>query len=93
MAREGTIAGCSRLSGQLSTGPTEPGLDPKVSSLERAFQLAGSGQVASVEDIRKRLKMEGYDQEVVNGGPSLTLQLRNRIKAARRLHRSSNDLK
>jgi hypothetical protein len=68
-------------------------MDPKVSALERAFQLAGSGQVATVDDIKKSLKLEGYDQQVVDGGPSLTSQLRNRIKAARRLHRSSNDLK
>jgi hypothetical protein len=68
-------------------------MDPKVSSLERAFQLAGSGKVATVDDIKKTLKLEGYEPQAVNGGPSLTLQLRNRIKASRRLHRSSNDLK
>jgi ABC-type protease/lipase transport system fused ATPase/permease subunit len=60
-------------------------MDPKVSALERAFQLARSGRVANVDDIKKRLKLEGYDQQVVDGGPSLTSQLRNRIKAARLL--------
>jgi hypothetical protein len=68
-------------------------MDPKVSALERAFQLAGSGQVASVDDIKKRLMLEGYDHQVVNGGPSLSSQLRERIKAARRRHLSSNELK
>ena len=58
-------------------------MDPRVSALERAFQLAGSGQVATVDDIKKRLKLEGYDPQVVNGGPLLASQLRQRIKAAR----------
>jgi len=37
-------------------------MDPKVSALERAFQLARSGQTASIDDIRKRLKREGYEE-------------------------------
>ena len=60
-----------------------PAMDPKVSALERAFQLARSGRVATVDDIKKRLMVEGYDYQVVNGGPSLASQLRERIKAAR----------
>jgi hypothetical protein len=91
MAREGTIAAAFAFVWAGRYKATEPGMDPKVSSLERAFQLAGSGQVATVDDIKKTLKLEGYDQEVVNGGPSLTLQLRNRIKAARRRTQSSSD--
>jgi hypothetical protein len=59
-------------------------MDPKVSALERAFQLAGSGQVATIDEIKKRLKLEGYDHQFVNGGPVLAAQLRDRIKAARR---------
>ena len=59
-------------------------MDPKVSALERAFPLAGSGQVATIDEIKKRLKLEGYDHHVVNGGPVLAAQLRDRIKAARR---------
>ena len=35
-----------------------PNMDPKISALERAFQLAQSGQVASIDDIKKRLKRE-----------------------------------
>jgi hypothetical protein len=33
-------------------------MDLNLSALERAFQLARSGQVSNVEDIRKRLKQE-----------------------------------
>ena len=33
--------------------------------------------MATVDDIRKRLKREGYDERaVLDGGPSLTTQLR-----------------
>ena len=58
-------------------------MDPNLSALERAFQLARSGQVSNVEDIRKRLKQEGYDANAVYIGPSLKAQLRDLIKAAR----------
>jgi hypothetical protein len=55
----------------------------KVTALERAFQLARSGHLATIEDIKKRLKQEGYDQRAVaDGGPSLTMQLRRLIRAA-----------
>ena len=70
-----------------------PDMDPKVSALERAFQLAGSGQVVTVDDIKKRLKVEGYEQSVVDGGPLLGAQLRARIKTATGRPRSLNDLK
>jgi hypothetical protein len=56
-------------------------MDPKVSALERAFQLARSGQVASIDDIKKRLKREGYEK-AVDGGPSLAGQLRKLISEA-----------
>jgi hypothetical protein len=58
-------------------------MDPKVSALERAFQLAKSGQVSNVEDIRTRLKREGYDAREDLVGRSLKSQLRDLIKAAR----------
>jgi hypothetical protein len=54
----------------------------KASPLERAFQLARSGRVAKIDDIRKQLKHEGYDESVVDGGPSLKSQLRNLIKVS-----------
>ena len=58
-------------------------MDPKVSALERAFQLARSGQAATTADIKKRLKREGYEENAVDGGPSLTGQLRKLIREAR----------
>jgi hypothetical protein len=57
-------------------------MDPNLSALERAFQLARSGQVSNVEDVRKRLKQEGYDANAVYVGQSLRTQLKNLIKAA-----------
>jgi hypothetical protein len=57
-------------------------MDPKVSALERAFQLARSGQAASIDDIKKRLKREGYEEKAVDGGPSLAGQLRKLINEA-----------
>jgi hypothetical protein len=55
-------------------------MDPKVSALERAFQLARSGQAATITDIKKRLKREGYEEKAVDGGPSLARQLRKLIR-------------
>lgn len=57
-------------------------MDSKVTALERAFQLARSGRMTTVEDIKKRLKQEGYDERVVDGGRSLTTQLRGLIRTA-----------
>jgi hypothetical protein len=51
-------------------------MDSKVTALERAFQLARSGKMATIEDIKKRLKQEGYDERVVTDGRrSLTMRL------------------
>jgi hypothetical protein len=59
-------------------------MDPKVSALERVFQLARSGQVANIEDIKKRLKREGYQVSAAAfEGLSIRSQLRGLIKAAR----------
>jgi hypothetical protein len=58
-------------------------MDPKVSALERAFQLARSGRVAKFDDIKKQLKQEGYDEKALDGGPSLRMQLRKLIREAR----------
>jgi hypothetical protein len=49
----------------------------------RPFQLAEAGQITTIGDTRKRFKLEGYDERVVDGGRSLISQLRVRIKAAR----------
>lgn len=51
-------------------------------ALERAFELAESGSCDSVDDIRKRLKSEGFSLTQVTGG-SLMKQLRELIRAAR----------
>ena len=56
-------------------------MESKVTALERAFQLARSGRMATIDDIRKRLKQEGYDAWVVTG-PSLTMQLRELISTS-----------
>ncbi len=58
-------------------------MDHRVAALERAFQLARSGRVARIDDIRKQLGREGYDDRAVDGGRSLLSQLRELIKAAR----------
>jgi hypothetical protein len=57
-------------------------MDPKISALERAFQIAESGRVSDIKHIRAQLKREGYDERVLDSGRSLTLQLRGLIKAA-----------
>jgi hypothetical protein len=56
---------------------------PNVSALERAFQLAKSGLMSNVADIRVTLKREGYDAQGDLVGRSLKSQLRDLIKAAR----------
>jgi hypothetical protein len=57
-------------------------MDPNLSALERAFQLARSGRVAQVGHIKQQLRREGYNERAVEG-PSLSSQLRNIIKIAR----------
>ena len=55
-----------------------------VTALERAFDLTRSGRVADVEEIRKRLRVEGYDQTIIQGGSLIANQLRDIITAASR---------
>jgi hypothetical protein len=57
-------------------------MDPTVNALERAFQLARSGDYVSVEDIRKQLHNEGYSAAQVTGG-TLVKQLLALIREAR----------
>ncbi len=47
----------------------------KPGGVARAFELAKSGDCASVKDIRKRLHAEGYSQRQIEGA-SLIKQLR-----------------
>jgi hypothetical protein len=58
-------------------------MDTYRTALERAFELAKSGQCTTVEEIKKKLKAEGFqDNQVV--GRTLTKQLRELIDAAKR---------
>jgi len=50
-------------------------------ALERAFDLARSGECATVQDVRQRLKADGYSDAQVSG-PMLTKQLRELCNAA-----------
>jgi hypothetical protein len=52
------------------------------SALERAFELARSGRVASIETIKLILKREGYDGAQL-AGPHLIRQLRLLIYSTR----------
>ena len=56
-------------------------MNPNVSSLERAFQLAKSGRYPDIWQIKLRLKSEGYAQDQVEGR-SLLRQLREIIRLA-----------
>jgi hypothetical protein len=57
-------------------------MENNITTLERTFQLAGSGECASVPEIKKRLKAEGYSTAPVIGG-TLLKQLAALIKASR----------
>jgi hypothetical protein len=50
-------------------------MQSNVTALERAFQLASSGEYHSVSEIRRRLKLEGYSSHQITG-PELQRQLR-----------------
>src|ERR1700684_2632783 len=45
-----------------------------VSAIERAFELARSGECKTIAQIRSRLSREGYDQDQILG-PQLSRQL------------------
>jgi hypothetical protein len=55
-------------------------MDPRATELERAFQLAKSGECRSVDEIRKKLNQEGYYGTQVTGR-SLLRQLQALISA------------
>ena len=57
-------------------------MDPNVSTLERAFQLAASGRCATVTEIKLNLHKEGYRHELIEG-PLLVKQLMDAITKAR----------
>jgi hypothetical protein len=54
------------------------GSNPTQTALERAFELAGSGKVAGLNELRVVLKGEGFDCRHLEG-PSVSRQLRGLI--------------
>ena len=58
-------------------------MDPNSSAVERAFQLAKAGQCATIRDIMRKLKIEGYSVEQLVGS-SFIKQLKVMIFASRR---------
>jgi hypothetical protein len=56
-------------------------MDPNKTTIERAFELARSGECKSINEIRRQLKIEGYDEGVIEGR-SLLMQLRTLIAEA-----------
>jgi hypothetical protein len=60
-------------------------MDQKMTALERAFQLAKSGEVAGLTDIVTSLNREGYSGSQIEG-PLLKRQLSDLIKAARKVN-------
>ena len=52
-------------------------------TLERAFELTGSGDYSSLGDVHKRLKAEGYNMLQLSGR-ALSRQLKARMRAALR---------
>jgi hypothetical protein len=57
-------------------------MDHRLTTLERAFQLARSGQVSTITEIVKSLKRDGYSTDQIEGAV-LKRQLTDLIKAAR----------
>ena len=57
-------------------------MDPNLTTLERAFQLAASGRCATVTEIKLHLHKEGYRHELIEG-PLLAKQLMDAITKAR----------
>jgi hypothetical protein len=57
-------------------------MDPKLSAIERAFQIARTGHATSSQDIKYALIKEGYPPGQIEG-PSLSRQLMAIITVAR----------
>ncbi|MBS0233828.1 MAG: hypothetical protein JSR99_10110 [Proteobacteria bacterium] len=58
-------------------------MDPRLSQLERAFELARSGRFSTVAEIKRKLREEGYMDDQVEG-PLLFGQLNSLMKEAAR---------
>ena len=66
------------------------GRDHRMTVLERGFELARSGHMLTIGEIRVALRREGYSTDQVEG-PVLMRQLNGLIKTAR--HKASADLR
>ncbi len=53
----------------------------RITTLERAFELARSGDCASISEVREKLVAEGYSLQQLTG-PTLLKQLRTLCAAA-----------
>lgn len=53
----------------------------RLTALERAFEMARSGQFVSVAEIKKQLIAEGFSAAQITGG-ALSRQLKDLIRAA-----------
>ena len=60
-------------------------MDANKTTIERAFDLAGSGTCLTLNDIVSHLKSEGYAMGQIEG-PSLNKQLRELIEKALKPH-------
>ena len=57
-------------------------MQQNLTALERAFELANSGNCENVDDIKKALKSEGYSDQQITGR-ALGKQLTGLIRRAR----------
>jgi hypothetical protein len=64
-------------------------MEPHKTAIERAFDLARSGNFSTVDEIRRRLKAESYNEDQIIGR-SLTAQLRALIASAKTRDWASN---
>ena len=62
-------------------------MDHTKSTLERAFELAKSGSVADMAQLRAKIKSEGYIVGQIDG-PSLGRQLRELINKSKATERT-----
>jgi hypothetical protein len=61
-------------------------LNPHLSLLERAFELARSGHFAKVPDVTKQLKQEGYTHYLVDehlSGRAIRSKIKNLCREAK----------
>jgi len=58
-------------------------MDNRPTAIERAFMLAASGQVNSLDEIRDALKAEGFSVGGHLYGPTIKKQLAKMISAAK----------